>query len=199
MKNSFSAALIICSGVPPLAETRMMPLPLWPYTIVLSAPQLKAPKESTSAKVTAGPPLMAIFFNWLFAADKYPTPRLFRRHIRSRAEDDALLCGESLSVARERGRVRQVHSAWSPANAFASPKSSTFTLPSGVTLMLAGLRSRWMTPFSCAASSASAIWSASFRASSTGIGPPLYDRPASPLPPVPEQGSSFRRIPPARK
>ena len=40
---------------------------------------------------------------------------------------------------------------------FARPKSSTFTVPSGRTLMLAGFRSRWMTPFSCAASSASAI------------------------------------------
>ena len=39
----------------------------------------------------------------------------------------------------------------------ASPKSSTFTVPSGRSLMFAGLRSRWMMPFSCAASSASAI------------------------------------------
>src|SRR5258708_16609840 len=29
------------------------------------------------------------------------------------------------------------------SNAFARPKSSTFTVPSGRTLMLAGLRSRW--------------------------------------------------------
>jgi hypothetical protein len=41
--------------------------------------------------------------------------------------------------------------------AFAKPKSSTFTVPSGRTLILAGLRSRWMIPCSCAASSASAI------------------------------------------
>jgi hypothetical protein len=32
--------------------------------------------------------------------------------------------------------------------AFASPKSSTFTGPSGRTLMFAGLRSRWMMPCS---------------------------------------------------
>ena len=31
---------------------------------------------------------------------------------------------------------------------FASPKSSTLTTPSGVTLMFAGFRSRWMIPFS---------------------------------------------------
>jgi hypothetical protein len=42
-------------------------------------------------------------------------------------------------------------------NALASPKSSTLTVPSGRTLMFAGFRSRWMTPASCAASSASAI------------------------------------------
>ena len=41
--------------------------------------------------------------------------------------------------------------------AFANPKSSTFTVPSGRTLMFAGFRSRWMIPCSCAASSASAI------------------------------------------
>jgi hypothetical protein len=39
----------------------------------------------------------------------------------------------------------------------ASPKSSTFTVPSARTLMFAGLRSRWTIPSSCAASSASAI------------------------------------------
>jgi hypothetical protein len=39
----------------------------------------------------------------------------------------------------------------------ASPKSSTFTVPSDRTLMFAGFRSRWMIPCSCAASRASAI------------------------------------------
>lgn len=55
--------------------------------------------------------------------------------------------------------------------ALASPKSSTFTLPSGLSLMLTGLRWRWTIPFSCAASSASAIWQAMPIVSSTGIGP----------------------------
>ena len=41
-----------------------------------------------------------------------------------------------------------------------------------VNLMFAGLRSRWMIPFSCAASSASAIWRATSSASSSGNGPP---------------------------
>ena len=45
----------------------------------------------------------------------------------------------------------------SSPSAFASPKSSTFTLPSGVTFTFAGFRSRWTALFPCAASSASAI------------------------------------------
>ena len=57
------------------------------------------------------------------------------------------------------------------SSAFASPKSSTFTVPSGRSLMLAGFRSRWMMPCSCAASRASAICFAIGSASSTGIGP----------------------------
>ena len=55
--------------------------------------------------------------------------------------------------------------------AFARPKSSTFTVPSARILMLAGLRSRWMMPCSCAASSASAICLAIGNASSIGIAP----------------------------
>ena len=56
------------------------------------------------------------------------------------------------------------------SSAFARPKSSTFTVPSGRTLMFAGFRSRWMMPCSCAASSASAICFAIGSASSSGIG-----------------------------
>jgi hypothetical protein len=41
--------------------------------------------------------------------------------------------------------------------ALARPKSSTFTVPSGVVMMLVGFRSRCTMPFSCAASSAAAI------------------------------------------
>ena len=55
--------------------------------------------------------------------------------------------------------------------AFARPKSSTFTVLSPRTLMFAGFRSRWMTPCSCAASSASAICLAIGNASSIGIAP----------------------------
>ena len=64
----------------------------------------------------------------------------------------------------DRGRVPE-------ATALASPKSSTFTMPSGVILMLAGFRSRCTMPLSCAASSASAICRAMVRASFSGMGP----------------------------
>ena len=63
--------------------------------------------------------------------------------------------------------------AASPAYALARPKSRTLTLPSGVILTLAGLRSRWTMPFSWASSSASAICFATSRASSIAIGPRL--------------------------
>ena len=53
----------------------------------------------------------------------------------------------------------------------ASPKSSSFTEPSVVTMMLAGFRSRCTTPLRCAASNASAICVASRTASAAGCGP----------------------------
>ena len=56
----------------------------------------------------------------------------------------------------------------SPPTALASPKSRTFTTPSGVILMLAGLRSRWTMPLSCATSSASVICRAIANASASG-------------------------------
>ena len=55
--------------------------------------------------------------------------------------------------------------------ALARPKSSTFTEPSGVTLILAGFKSRWMMPRSWAYSIASAICLAMRRASAIGNGP----------------------------
>ena len=65
------------------------------------------------------------------------------------------------------------------SSAFANPKSSTFTMPSARTLMLAGFRSRWMMPCSCAASSASAICFAIGSASSRGIPACLAEAPGA--------------------
>ncbi len=59
----------------------------------------------------------------------------------------------------------------SEAVGLASPKSSTLTWPSGVSRTFAGFRSRWTTPFRCAASSARAIWSAMPSPSSSGSAP----------------------------
>ena len=53
-----------------------------------------------------------------------------------------------------------------------SPKSTTLTIPSWVTRMLAGLTSRCTIPAEWAAVSAAAIWIASDRASRRGRGPP---------------------------
>ena len=79
-------------------------------------------------------------------------------------------CGHRRRRHRRRARRRWLRGR-AGSSAFASPKSSTFTVPSGRTLMFAGFRSRWMMPCSCAASSASAICCAIGSASSIGIGP----------------------------
>jgi len=57
------------------------------------------------------------------------------------------------------------------SSAFAKPTSSTFTWPPRVSMTFAGFKSRWMMPFSCAASSASVIWRAITSTSSTGSAP----------------------------
>ena len=74
----------------------------------------------------------------------------------------AVIVGECVASGEDRSAVI----------AFARPKSRTLTLPSGRSFTLAGFRSRWTIPFSCAASSAAAIWRAMPSASSMGIGPP---------------------------
>ena len=103
---------------------------------------------------------------------------LLRSHIGRRAEITPL---RRLVQSQGRGVLRLPAAAAAAGSAsFASPKSSTFTMPSGVTLMLAGFRSRWTMPFSCAASSASAIWRAMVSASSSGIGPFRCARQVSP-------------------
>src|ERR1700690_2389910 len=61
---------------------------------------------------------------------------------------------EGFSKYAQTGIVLQVDSGL--VNAFAKPKSSSLTTPSGVILILAGFKSRWTTPLSCAYSSAAA-------------------------------------------
>ena len=59
----------------------------------------------------------------------------------------------------------------SSESAFAKPKSSTLTVPSGLIFIFAGFKSRCTMPRSCAYSSASAICFMIGSASSTGTGP----------------------------
>ena len=65
--------------------------------------------------------------------------------------------------------------------ALATPKSVTTACPA-VTRTLSGLMSRWMTPCSCAYTSASATSRRSRRASSTGSSPDFSSRARSESP-----------------
>ena len=96
--------------------------------------------------------------------------RLLGRHVGGRAEDHPRLRHRRRRDRRRHRRVLRRRARSAGSSAFARPKSSTFTVPSARTLMFAGLRSRWMMPCSCAASSASAICFAIGSASSIGIG-----------------------------
>ncbi len=53
----------------------------------------------------------------------------------------------------------------------ARPKSSTLTLPSGQSMRLVGLRSRWQIDSACAADSTAHAWAAMAAAQGTGSGP----------------------------
>ena len=83
--------------------------------------------------------------------------RLLGAHVGGGAEDDAL----AVRADGDRRRLREIGDRpirrRSPSPGRSRAPSPT---PSGVILMLAGFRSRWMMPRSCAASSASAIWRA---------------------------------------
>src|SRR5262249_51346431 len=84
----------------------------------------------------------------------------------------------------------------SPASALARPKSRTLTFPAGVTLTLAGFKSRWTIPFSCAASSASAICRA-ISSASAGSSGPAASRSASVSPSTSSRASALCPPPPA--
>ena len=106
-------------------------------------------------------------------------PRLLGTHVRRRPEDDAGL--GRMRAQRRRAASRPPPRCSRTSRPLASPKSSTFTVPSSRTLMFAGFRSRWMIPCSCAASRASAICEAIASASLMGIAPlrdPIGERRA---------------------
>ena len=77
------------------------------------------------------------------AAIDHPSLHLFRRHVAGGAKKRA---GPGVDVGNRRRMSRWPPRRPAGRSAFARPKSSTFTAPSGRTMMLAGLRSRWMMP-----------------------------------------------------
>ena len=105
--------------------------------------------------------------------------RLLGRHVGGGAEDEP---GGGAACARAWGTARGRPRTSDPCRRRSTPSRgrsrAPSTLPSGVTLTLAGLRSRWTMPFSCASSSASAICLA--------IGERLVDRDRSALQPLGE-------------
>ena len=97
--------------------------------------------------------------------------RLLGAHVGRGAEDHPGLGPLAAVIVGEREESLESRVAAARPQALARPKSRTLTLPSGVSLTLAGLRSRWTTPLPWASSSASAICRATASASSTASGP----------------------------
>ena len=104
---------------------------------------------------------------------------LFRAHVFHRPHDQAR-DGVGLSAGRHVLRRLAPDGAASPAR---SPAPSL--CPRGVSMILAGLMSRWMIPLAWASSSASAAWMPISRTTSSGRGPPLC---------VPLRRSGHRRL-----
>ena len=94
------------------------------------------------------------------------TARLLGAHVRRRADES--LPGRSVPLTSSSGVARHPVSLRLPPTLLPGRSRALSPLPSRVNLMLAGFRSRWMMPFLCAASSASAICRAIVRASAIG-------------------------------
>ncbi len=104
------------------------------------------------------------------------------------------------STSANSTRRRRSAAARRLAAACARPKSSTFTTPSGRTLTLAGFRSRWTMPASCAASSASGDLMRDAAAPRRQESRPgRCDRRAWVLRPVPARGPSGHPAPRDRR
>jgi hypothetical protein len=97
-------------------------------------------------------------------------PRLLRGHVGGRAENHA--AHRERSRTRERRRVQHVRPRPIGRRWSRQAEIQHFHRTVGTQPDVAGFRSRWTIPCSCAASSASAICRAIGRASETGIGLP---------------------------
>ena len=74
------------------------------------------------------------------------TPGLFGRHVGCGAKDDSCHSRAYSQGGESAASASASASRDSGLNAFASPKSNSFSTPSGVTFTFAGFRSRWITP-----------------------------------------------------
>ena len=94
-------------------------------------------------------------------AGPVPAPGLLRGHVGHRAECQSLCWLNSLTSSKwDRRRLRPLPPPGEARHQFGQPKSRILVCPRLVMKMLAGLRSRWMIPHSCAESRASEIWMA---------------------------------------
>ena len=134
----------------------------------------RAACSATSARANAGAPV-SISYN---DDSRRPRCRCARRRVRRAPVPGS--CSRACPPRRHvAARGRRHASSRAPAPMPSRGRSrAPSPCPSPVSLMLAGLRSQWMMPFSCAASSASAIWRAMSSATSSGSGP-LARRSAS--------------------
>ena len=127
----------------------------------VSISKTTAPKAQMSARLSTGLPRACS--GLMYAA----VPRIIPASV-----DRAVSVGEFIAS----------DAAGSGVRVLARPKSRILTRPSGVTLTLAGFKSRWTMPFSCAASRPRAISRA--RATTSSIGKP----------PVPPRARTLRPI-----
>ena len=111
-------------------------------------------------------------------------PRLFRRHVSRGPENHALLRSSRGVIVGEFVRSA-ILAADSEFERLGKTEVQDLHGASGVTLTLAGFRSRWTIPRSCAASSASTIWPAIVSASVNRDRPALMRPRASALRPAP--------------
>jgi hypothetical protein len=89
------------------------------------------PNAQTSARLSAACPLACSGAMYAAVPRITPTP---------------VICAGLVIVGDCVWRSSPARPGPAPSVSFARPKSSTFTLPSGVILMFAGFKSRWMMP-----------------------------------------------------